>query len=113
MSPGWTSESETCGSEEYCAAAECGGTTPACAHAYDVSPEQSNDARVRAAPQTYGEPSTEFAAAIGDLGGASRSAAGVNPLAPVVAAAPSYRRRSPRQLSAAAAAAAAAAWAAR
>src|SRR5947199_9061662 len=62
MSPGWTADSGTCGRLESCARAECGREIPACAHAHDVRPEQSN-ASGPAAPKTYGAPSAEYAAA--------------------------------------------------
>src|SRR5436309_15747910 len=61
MSPGWTADSGTCGRLASCAWAECGSETPACAHAHDVRPEQSN-ASGPAAPKTYGAPITEYAA---------------------------------------------------
>src|SRR5213076_1238742 len=61
MSPGWTADSGTCGRLESCARAECGREIPACAHAHDVRPEQSN-ASGPAAPKTYGAPITEYAA---------------------------------------------------
>src|ERR687896_82677 len=63
MSPGWTALRETRGSDVHCADAECGIDTPACAHAHDVRPEQSK-ASGPPAPQTYGEPIAECAAAI-------------------------------------------------
>ena len=55
---------DTWGSDEYCEADECGRYTPACAHAHDVSPEQSNPTLGSAEPHTYGAPSTDWAAAI-------------------------------------------------
>src|SRR6478752_1019212 len=62
MSPGSTALSGTFGRLAYCAAAECGSETPACAQAHIVKPEQSN-ASGPAAPKTYGAPMTDSAAA--------------------------------------------------
>src|SRR3954464_9518064 len=62
MSPGCTALRGTFGRLAYCAAAECGSETPACAHAHIVRPEQSKD-EGPAAPNTYGAPTTDCAAA--------------------------------------------------
>src|SRR3954447_1321077 len=62
MSPGCTALRGTFGRLAYCAAAECGSETPACAHAHIVRPEQSKD-EGPAAPHTYGAPMSDSAAA--------------------------------------------------
>src|SRR6478672_12097566 len=62
MSPGSTALSGTFGRLAYCAAAECGSETPACAQAHIVKPEQSN-ASGPISPKTYGAPITDSAAA--------------------------------------------------
>src|SRR4249920_1809557 len=64
MSPGWISDSGTCGSDEYCSYAECGSETPARPHAHIVRPEQSNPTFGSAAPKTYCVPTTDAAAEI-------------------------------------------------
>src|SRR3990172_11485518 len=53
----------TCGSEEYCAADECGRKTPACDQAHAVNPEQSNPVSGLVPPHWYGSPITEYPAA--------------------------------------------------
>src|SRR5215213_7447081 len=62
MSPGSTCDSGTRGRVAYWPEAECAMETPACAHAHDVSPEQSKELGP-AAPKTYGAPRTLRAAA--------------------------------------------------
>src|SRR5882757_5639214 len=59
-SPGCSSLCETWGSELYCASALCDSDTPAAAHAYIVSPEQSNESGPDPA-YTYGLPSCALA----------------------------------------------------